>query len=89
MIMEPYDKKEFQSMRVPKAVYNKTGRMEFRSVGFCRLLAHRLGWAPTYSYRIPGKVLSRQRLVMFDLMCAVQFKVTAGDEAAESADDLS
>lgn len=75
MIMEPYDKKEFQSMRVPKAVYNKTGKMEFRSVGFCRLLAQRLDWESTFSYRIPGKILSMQSLVLFDLKRAVQFRV--------------
>jgi hypothetical protein len=80
MIMEPYDKKEFQSMRVPKAVYNKTGRMEFRSVGFCRLLAQRLGWEPTFSYRITGKILPRQCLILFDLTRAVQIKVADGDE---------
>ena len=82
MIMETYDKKEFQSMRVPKEVYNKTGRMEFRSIGFCQLLTYRLGWERTYSYRIPGKVLLKQSLVLFDLTCAVQFKVAVDDEVA-------
>jgi hypothetical protein len=80
MIMEPYDKKEFQSMRVPRAVYNKTGKMEFRSVGFCRLLSSRFGWERTYSYRIPGKVLPKQGLVLFELTCAIQFKVADGGE---------
>lgn len=83
MIMAPYNKKEFQSMRVPKAVYNKTGKMEFRSVGFCRLLSHRLGWEQGHSYRIPGKVLIKQSLVLFDLTCAVKIGVVAGVEAAQ------
>jgi hypothetical protein len=67
MIMEAYDKKEFQSMCVPKTVYNKTGQMEFNSIGFCKLLADRLSWDQSHSYRIPGKILSKQNLVLFDL----------------------
>ena len=85
MIMEPYDKKEFQSMRVPEAVYGKTGKMDFRSVGFCRLLSYRLGWERTHSYRIPGKVLPKQRLVLFDLTSAVRFKVAADHGGREKS----
>ena len=67
MLMEPYDRKGFQSLRVPKAVYGKTGKMEFRSAAFCRLLAGKLGWNITCSYRIPGRILPKQKLVIFDL----------------------
>ncbi len=70
MLMEPYDKKEFQSLRVPNAVYRKTGKMEFRSAAFCRLLAGKLGWDHTCSYRIPGQILPKQKLVIFYLTCA-------------------
>ena len=79
MIMEPYDKKEFQSMRVPKAVYNKSGRMDFRSTGFCRLLSQRFGWERTHSYRIPGKIITKQRLVLFDLTRAVKIETASGE----------
>lgn len=84
MIMEPFDRKEFQSIRVWNKVYDKTGRMEFRSVGLCRLLSHRLDWEQTHSYRIPGKILPKQNLVLFDLTCAVQINVAVEDEATEN-----
>jgi hypothetical protein len=71
MLMEPYDKKEFQSMRVPKVVYSKTGKMEFRSALFCRLLLHSRGWESSKSYRVPGVILPRQKIVLFDLTKAV------------------
>jgi hypothetical protein len=77
--MEPYDKKEFQSMRVPNAVYIKTGTMDFGSVGFCRLLANRLGWERAFSYRIPGKVMPSQKLVIFDLTSAVKIMSASGE----------
>ena len=79
MIMEPYSKREFQSMRVPKAVYNKTGKMEFRSTPFCRLLSHRLGWEPMNSYRVPGRILMKQGVVLFDLTGSFPIKADTSD----------
>lgn len=70
MIMEPYDHKEFQSMRVPKCMYesNPTRRqMEIRCMLFCRLLASWLKLDMGKSYRFPGKILCNQQLVVFDL----------------------
>lgn len=83
MVMAPFDKKEFQSVRVPKDVYQKTGTMDFRSVGLCRFLAYRFGWDRTCSYRLPGRVLPKQGLVRFDLTCAVQIKGTDNDGGAD------
>ena len=84
MLMEPYDRKEFQSLRVPKAVYRKTGKMEFRSAAFCRLLAGKLGWDYTCSYRIPGRILPKQKLVIFDLTGAFPVESARIVKGAES-----
>lgn len=78
--MEPYGKKEFQSLRVPKAVYGKAGRMEFHSIGFCRLLSYGLGWDQLRTYRIPGKILPVQKLVLFDLNSAFAITDSASDK---------
>lgn len=48
--------------------------MDFRSVGFCRLLSYKLGWKPMQSYRIPGKILPKQSIVLFDLTGAFPIK---------------
>lgn len=73
MIMEPYNRKVFASMRVPKGLYGKAvkrSRMEVKCAPFCRLLAHHLGWDESCSYRIQGKVYPNQRIVKYDLNTA-------------------
>lgn len=85
MIMEPYDKMELQSMRVPKGVYNMSGKMEFRSTPLCQLLSRRLGWDQMCSYRVPGRILTKQGLVLFDLMSAFPIKADTIDTDVEWA----
>lgn len=73
MIMEPYNRKVFASMRVPKGLYGKSekrSRMEVKCAPFCRLLAHHLGWDESCSYRIQGKVYQNQCIVKYDLNTA-------------------
>lgn len=77
MIMEPYNRKVFASMRVPKGVYDKTQKgpqMEIKCAPFCRLMAQHLGWNPDCSYRIQGKVYPAQRIVKYDLHTAFAIK---------------
>lgn len=73
MIMEPYNRKVFASMRVPKGLYGETVkrfRMEVKCAPFCRLIAHHLGLDESCSYRIQGKVYPSQRIVKYDLNTA-------------------
>ena len=74
IVMEPYDKIAFQSIRVPKRVYHKAGTLEIYSAPLCQLFSRRLGWDSTRSYRVPGKILEKQGVVWFDLSSAVQIK---------------
>ena len=71
LIMQPYHKKDFRSFRVPKAIYDHqhggNESMELHSQAFCLLLANRLGWDTTRSYRVPGIIYCDQNLVCFDL----------------------
>lgn len=71
LVMQPYHKKDFRSFRVPKAVYTpRSGgndSMELHSQAFCQLLANKLGWDTTKSYRVPGMVYEGQCLACFDL----------------------
>lgn len=65
MIMEPYHKKEFQSIRVKKD--SISGKLYFRCRPLCSLLEHTRGWNHSQSYRIPGRLIQKQRIVLFDL----------------------
>ncbi len=73
LIMEPYHKKDFQSFRVPADIYTdagKTKNMTVHSKAFCRLLAMRLGWDITESYRVPGVIFHQQNMIVFRLTSA-------------------
>ena len=77
MIMEPYTRKVFASMRVPKGLYTKSdkrSRMEVKCAPFCRMMAHHLGWDPYSSYRILGKIYPNQKIVKYDLDTAYAIK---------------
>ena len=70
LILLPYNKKTFQSLRVPKTANYNRWSMEISSKPLCLLLAHHLGWERSNSYRVPGKIYKRQPLVLFDLSMA-------------------
>ena len=70
MAMEAYDKRDFQSHRVPKRT-DERWEMEVRSLPLCKLLMNRLGWEENKSYRLPGKTDASQQLAVFDLTAAV------------------
>ena len=77
MIMEPYNRKVFASMRVPKGLYEqsvKRSRMEVKCAPFCRLMAHHFGWDEKNSYRIQGRVFPGQGIVKYDLHTAYAIK---------------
>lgn len=67
MIMEPYHKKEFQSIRVKKDNEQVNRKLCFRCKPFCKLLENTLGWTSLYSYRVPGRLIPSQRIILFDL----------------------
>ena len=67
LVLLPYNKKTFQSFRVPKTANYDKWNMEISSKPLCLLLSHRLGWEPSRSYRVPGKVYKQQPLVLLDL----------------------
>lgn len=70
LILLPYSKKTFQSLRVPKTANYNRWSMEISSKPLCLLLAHHLGWELSNSYRVPGKIYKQQTLVLFDLSMA-------------------
>lgn len=75
MVMQSYHKKEFVSFKVPDSIYkSESGNctaFQIHSKAFCRVLAKRLGWNESCSYRIPGVIYPQQQLVRFDLKKAV------------------
>lgn len=68
LIVRPYEKRDLKSHAVSKNNYN-SGKPNVRisSVKLCRLLASLRSWDENYSYRVPGKVYTKDNVVMFDL----------------------
>lgn len=67
MVMEPYHKLELQSIRVPKDIDQNLRKCRFGCIRLCRLLAYALGWDDKTTYRIPGKIIPAQKIVIFDM----------------------
>lgn len=71
LLMQPHDRKEFISFRVPSSVYgiNYSQRRSFviRSRAFCGLMASWQNWDKSLSYRVSGKIYPKQNVVVFDL----------------------
>ena len=67
MVMEPYHKKEFQSIRVRKNADRMLKQTRFRCAYLCRLMTYTLGWRDDKSYRVPGKYIPAQKIVVFDM----------------------
>lgn len=67
MVMQAYDKKEFQSIRVHKNAERTLLQTRFRSAAMCRLMTYVLGWDKNKSYRVPGKYIHSQKIVVFDM----------------------
>ena len=78
MVMQSYHKKDFVSFKVPESIYGhengSSAAFQIYSKAFCSVLAKRLGWNESCSYRIPGVIYPQQRLVRFDLKKAVPIK---------------
>lgn len=74
LILKPYPKKDFHSHRVPQDVYRGKKSMEVSSLRLCRIIADMQQWNVNYSYRVPGVIISRQRICVFYLDQAVPIK---------------
>lgn len=79
MILLPYPKKTFTTLRVPENIFGENGGMRIHSKGLCSILAERLGWEMELSYRIPGRMLVGQRAVLFELSRAVVIRVVQAE----------
>lgn len=67
LVLAPYPKKDFHSHRVPAAVYEGQKGMEVSSIKLCRLLAELYHWDLDCSYRVPGYIIPKQKIVVFYL----------------------
>lgn len=67
LVLIPYDKKDFHSHRVPYSVYQGKKGFALTSIRLCRLLAKKFSWDTNASYRIPGHLDERQKIVVFYL----------------------
>lgn len=72
MLLEEYDRITLTSFRIPKNIEDTDGNMTVYSKAFCRLMAYKQGWNVEKSYRVPGKVMQHQKVVVFDLTKAVE-----------------
>ena len=68
MLMEAFDKKTFTSFRVPKIDENDgVGKVRIYSKAFTHILATHQNWDCSRSYRVPGRIMADQKIVLFDL----------------------
>lgn len=78
MVMQPYETRSFTTIRVPKNLYSDNGKTQAYSKGLCRLLANKLNWDINCSYRIPGRLIPQQKLVVYDLSQATVISQSSG-----------
>ncbi len=67
LLITAYRKKDLRSHKVPGSVYMGRSSFEVSSWRLCSLLTSTQGWIKDHSYRIPGTVYTKQRVVVFQL----------------------
>lgn len=72
LILVPQSKNSLTNHRVSQNIYAVTGSMEIHSKALCGLLAARCHWDTQRSYRVPGKLIDAQKIVLFDLSKATE-----------------
>ena len=75
LLMIPYRKRDFRSHRVPRDVYTGCDSMEINSMKLCRIIAFIHKWDMRLSYRVPGKIIPDEQMVIFDLDRAAIIKI--------------
>lgn len=86
MIMEPYGKSDFSSFRVPKTIFQGAEGMEIYSRHFVYGVARHCGWEHNLSYRVPGRLLPAQGIVLFDLTRAAPIPIPDSDPGDKEED---
>jgi len=67
LLIAPYEKRDFKSIRVPPEVYSGTSCMEVCSMKLCRIIAGLHHWDLDRSYRVPGKIHTEHNVAIFSL----------------------
>lgn len=67
LLIEPFDRITLASFRLPQNIDDEDSKMEVYSSALVRGLSKRLGWGETTSHRVPGKVYTKQGIIMYDL----------------------
>ena len=75
LLMVPYRKRDCRSHHVPRDVYNGCDSMEISSMKLCRIIAFIHKWDIRLSYRVPGKIITDEQVVIFDLDRAAIIKI--------------
>lgn len=67
LAIEPYHKRTFTSFKVPSELYSDKGSMRVYSKKFCSILYREMKWDENRLYRIPGRILSKDKIGFFNL----------------------
>ncbi len=67
LLLEPFDCLTLTSFRVTTNLDDEETKMEVYSKAFLQGLFQHLGWESGKSYRVPGKVLVKQSIILYDL----------------------
>ena len=63
----PYNRRDFRSHEVPHDIYGGIQPLEISSYRLCSILADTHSWNKNCSYRVPGRIVRKQHLALFNL----------------------
>lgn len=63
----PYNRRDFKSHEVPHDIYGGIQPLEILSCQLCAILADTHSWDKNCSYRVPGQIMRKQHLALFNL----------------------
>ena len=66
LIVQPYSKEDFCSVRLRAYKMGSPDKSEIRSTGLCEHIARINGWGPKSSYRIYGKTVTNTSMAVFE-----------------------
>ncbi len=67
LAVEPYYKRTLTSFKVPSDLYSDNGSMRVYSKKLCSIIYREMKWDENKLYRVPGRIISKDKIGIFDL----------------------
>ncbi len=76
LAVEPYHKRTLTSFKVPQDLYSDNGSMRVYSKKLCSIIYSEMSWNMTRLYRIPGEIILKDQIGIFNLKKAESYDDT-------------